>query len=110
MPHPSENKFNIRVQTVPDANAEDALKEGLETLISMSDHIAATFADALTKGPVAPRQFSLIDTGSDASSSESNSASTRKSSGGGGSGSKKGSSAMIQEDEDAEKGSKSKKR
>jgi RNA polymerase Rpb3/Rpb11 dimerisation domain len=47
MPHPSEEKVNLRIQTRPEATAEGAFKQGLADLASMAEHIKATFAEAL---------------------------------------------------------------
>lgn len=47
MPHPSEEKVNIRIQTKSSATAEDAFRRGLADLGSVADHIKATFLAAL---------------------------------------------------------------
>lgn len=71
MPHPSEGKINIRVQTKPDKSAEEAFKGGLETLVAMAEHIGATFATATAAGP------GVIVGGSGAASSSSSSSGRR---------------------------------
>ncbi|PKA60200.1 DNA-directed RNA polymerase II subunit RPB11 [Apostasia shenzhenica] len=47
IPHPSENKVNIRVQTTGDP-AKDVLKDSLHTLILMCKHVRSTFDEAVT--------------------------------------------------------------
>ena len=46
VPHPTEHRMNIRVQTtgIP---ATQALRTSLQTLISMSDHLKSTYNVAL---------------------------------------------------------------
>jgi DNA-directed RNA polymerase I and III subunit RPAC2 len=48
VPHPSEPKMNVRVQTtgVP---ATDVLRDALITLYKVADHIDVTFADAVSR-------------------------------------------------------------
>ncbi len=42
IPHPSENKLHLRIET-REMSAVDALREGLEQLQSLSDHVLETF-------------------------------------------------------------------
>ncbi|PKU78670.1 DNA-directed RNA polymerase II subunit RPB11 [Dendrobium catenatum] len=42
IPHPSENKVNIRVQTTGDS-AKDVLKESFQDLILLCQHVRSTF-------------------------------------------------------------------
>jgi hypothetical protein len=47
MPHPSEFKVNLRVQTKPSETSENAFRKGLADLAGMADHVKATFLAAL---------------------------------------------------------------
>nr|SVE74595.1 EOG090X0LBP [Daphnia barbata] len=46
IPHPSENKLHLRIETRV-LTAVDALREGLEQLQSLSDHVLETFETAV---------------------------------------------------------------
>ncbi|CAL9037491.1 uncharacterized protein LOC135587107 [Musa acuminata AAA Group] len=46
IPHPSENKVNIRVQTTGDP-AKDVLKDGFQNLMVMCQHVRSTFGKAV---------------------------------------------------------------
>ncbi|KAM0947266.1 putative DNA-directed RNA polymerase [Dioscorea sansibarensis] len=46
IPHPSDNKVNIRVQTTGDP-AKDVLKDALQNLMLMCKHVRTTFGDAV---------------------------------------------------------------
>ncbi|XP_039835905.1 DNA-directed RNA polymerases I and III subunit RPAC2-like [Panicum virgatum] len=46
IPHPSENRVNIRVQTTGDP-AKDVLKDSLQDLMVMCQHIRGTFDTAV---------------------------------------------------------------
>ncbi|CAG8701211.1 11531_t:CDS:2 [Acaulospora morrowiae] len=46
IPHPSEDKLNIRVQTTENTTAIEALRKGLEDLKTICDHIKETFIEA----------------------------------------------------------------
>nr|SVE92800.1 EOG090X0LBP [Megafenestra aurita] len=46
IPHPSENKLHLRIET-REMSAVDVLREGLEQLKSLSDHILQTFETAV---------------------------------------------------------------
>jgi hypothetical protein len=47
MPHPSEPKINIRVQTRPGESANEALKIALQQLADISEHIGMEYSAAL---------------------------------------------------------------
>mmetsp|Transcript_37033 Transcript_37033/g.94656 ORF Transcript_37033/g.94656 Transcript_37033/m.94656 type:complete len:107 (-) Transcript_37033:41-361(-) len=47
IPHPSENSVNIRVQTTGEKSASDVLREALGQLAEQSEHIKATFSQAV---------------------------------------------------------------
>lgn len=47
MPHPSEEKVNVRIQTRPGTTAEGAFRRGLADLADTADHMKATFLAAL---------------------------------------------------------------
>lgn len=51
MPHPSEHRINVRVQTRPGSAAVDSFKAGLDRLVTIAQHIGETFDEALQKGP-----------------------------------------------------------
>jgi DNA-directed RNA polymerase I and III subunit RPAC2 len=46
VPHPSENRVNIRVQTTG-SPARDVLKDALQDLMALSDHVRITFEKAV---------------------------------------------------------------
>nr|SVE76797.1 EOG090X0LBP [Daphnia longispina] len=48
IPHPSENKLHLRIET-KNIHAVDALREGLEQLQNLSDHILKTFEGAVNE-------------------------------------------------------------
>ena len=47
MPHPSEPKFHLRLQTKGGARAVEVLQEGLDSLASMCDELEAVFSEAV---------------------------------------------------------------
>ena len=47
MPHPSEAKINIRIQTIAGASADDAFRTGLQQLVDTAEHIAEVYDLAL---------------------------------------------------------------
>jgi len=49
IPHPSESKFNLRLQTYPayKENAVEVLEEALNDVENISNHIMTTFKDAV---------------------------------------------------------------
>ncbi|KAI8846580.1 putative DNA-directed RNA polymerase subunit [Chytridium lagenaria] len=49
IPHPSEYKINIRIQTNGDITASEALQKGLDDLVDMLEHVRATFKETLQK-------------------------------------------------------------
>uniref|UniRef100_A0A0E0REU1 DNA-directed RNA polymerases I and III subunit RPAC2 n=2 Tax=Oryza TaxID=4527 RepID=A0A0E0REU1_ORYRU len=48
IPHPADNKVNIRVQTTGDP-AKDVLKDSLQDLMVMCQHVRGTFDTAVTQ-------------------------------------------------------------
>ncbi|XP_042418844.1 DNA-directed RNA polymerases I and III subunit RPAC2-like isoform X5 [Zingiber officinale] len=48
IPHPSDNKVNIRVQTTGDP-AKEVLKDALENLTRMCQHVRSTFDNSKKK-------------------------------------------------------------
>ncbi|KAL6658658.1 hypothetical protein ACP70R_001624 [Stipagrostis hirtigluma subsp. patula] len=46
IPHPADNKVNIRVQTTGDP-ARDVLKDALQNLVVMCQHVRGTFDNAV---------------------------------------------------------------
>ncbi|KAK9723049.1 RNA polymerase subunit AC19 [Basidiobolus ranarum] len=50
IPHPSEAKLNLRIQTADDTTAVEALQEGLDNLTDMCQHILDTFQGEFEKG------------------------------------------------------------
>ncbi|KAH9603832.1 hypothetical protein KSS87_005952 [Heliosperma pusillum] len=48
IPHPSEARVNIQVQTTGDP-ASEVLKDGCQSLINMCEHVRQTLDDAVTK-------------------------------------------------------------
>jgi DNA-directed RNA polymerase I and III subunit RPAC2 len=50
IPHPSENKIHIRVQTDGSVSAMDALLKGFDDLAAISDFMANKFEQELIKG------------------------------------------------------------
>ncbi|OAY65618.1 DNA-directed RNA polymerases I and III subunit RPAC2 [Ananas comosus] len=48
IPHPSDNKVNIRVQTTGDP-AKHVLKDGLQDLMVMCQHVTTTFENAVAE-------------------------------------------------------------
>ncbi|KAI0224743.1 DNA-directed RNA polymerases I and III subunit RPAC2 [Lamellibrachia satsuma] len=48
VPHPSEKKINLRIQT-RGAAAIDVLKEGLSQLVTVCDHIHSTFESSVSQ-------------------------------------------------------------
>ncbi|KAG1196427.1 hypothetical protein G6F35_012989 [Rhizopus arrhizus] len=49
IPHPSEAKMNIRIQTTDKTTSIDALKTGLQNLYDMVAHVRSTYAEDLAK-------------------------------------------------------------
>lgn len=47
IPHPSEAKVHIRIQTKDSSPAIDALNRGLDNLISVTDHVLTSFQQSL---------------------------------------------------------------
>ncbi|KAI9337186.1 DNA-directed RNA polymerase [Pilaira anomala] len=49
IPHPSEAKMNVRIQTSDKTTAVDALKTGLSDLLALVSHVRDTYAEDLAK-------------------------------------------------------------
>ncbi|GAN02759.1 DNA-directed RNA polymerase I and III subunit Rpc19 [Mucor ambiguus] len=49
IPHPSEAKMNVRIQTTDNTNAIDALKSGLQDLYDMVAHVREAYVEGLEK-------------------------------------------------------------
>lgn len=47
IPHPSENKLHLRIETRKPTTASDALKTGLQQLQELSNHVLSTFESAV---------------------------------------------------------------
>ncbi|KXN73579.1 RBP11-like subunits of RNA polymerase [Conidiobolus coronatus NRRL 28638] len=50
LPHPLENKMNLRIQTSKDTTALEALKLAFQQLEQASDHLLETFAKEMQEG------------------------------------------------------------
>ncbi|CAN6645529.1 DNA-directed RNA polymerases I and III subunit RPAC2 [Trichomonascus vanleenenianus] len=50
IPHPSEPKMNIRIQTYGKTTAIQAFNKGLNDLVDMCDHIESVFRDQVSAG------------------------------------------------------------
>ncbi|KAL5360899.1 DNA-directed RNA polymerase [Aspergillus floccosus] len=46
IPHPSETKMNLRIQTYDTTNAVEALEKGLDSLMDLCDVVTEKFTDA----------------------------------------------------------------
>ncbi|CAO3703607.1 unnamed protein product [Rhizopus stolonifer] len=49
IPHPSEAKMNVRIQTTDKTTSVDALKSGLQNLLDMVAHVRDAYAEDLQK-------------------------------------------------------------
>jgi len=47
IPHPAENKLNLRLETDGSESASEALRKALKDLCTVSDHITQTFEDSV---------------------------------------------------------------
>ena len=47
VPHPMERKVNVRVQTIQPLTADGAMREALSDVVSICEHVAETFDEAL---------------------------------------------------------------
>ncbi|GAM20361.1 hypothetical protein SAMD00019534_035360, partial [Acytostelium subglobosum LB1] len=47
IPHPSDNKLNLRIQTKGNVTAQEALEMGLKDIKDISNHILDTFNQAI---------------------------------------------------------------
>lgn len=50
IPHPSENKMNVRIQTYGNITATEALHQGLDNLAEMCTQIEETFQEKVDAG------------------------------------------------------------
>ncbi|KAI0461430.1 RNA polymerase subunit AC19 [Komagataella kurtzmanii] len=50
IPHPSEAKLNIRIQTYGGMTAVEALRKGLDDLVDICDHVEKKFSDVIAAG------------------------------------------------------------
>ncbi|CDK26113.1 unnamed protein product [Kuraishia capsulata CBS 1993] len=50
IPHPSEAKLNLRIQTYGESTAIEALHKGLADLSDLCTHVEETFAGAVSEG------------------------------------------------------------
>lgn len=50
IPHPSENKLNIRIQTYGNITALEALHQGMDNLSELCTHIEETFTEKVEAG------------------------------------------------------------
>lgn len=50
IPHPSEAKLNLRIQTYGDITAIQALHKGLNDLVDVCNHIDSVFRERVTHG------------------------------------------------------------
>lgn len=50
IPHPSEAKLNIRIQTYGDITAVEALKKGLRDLVDLCNHTESHFRERVKEG------------------------------------------------------------
>jgi len=50
IPHPSETRTNVRIQTSDNTTAPDAMFKGLDDLADLCSHVIQTFQNELAKG------------------------------------------------------------
>lgn len=50
IPHPSENKLNIRIQTYGNITATEALHQGMDNLSDLCTHVEETFTEKVEAG------------------------------------------------------------
>lgn len=50
IPHPSENKLNIRIQTYGNITAMEALHQGMDNLSELCTHVEETFSEKVDAG------------------------------------------------------------
>ncbi|KAI8376549.1 DNA-directed RNA polymerase [Radiomyces spectabilis] len=60
IPHPSEAKMHLRIQTTENTTAIDALKKGMDDLYDLCAHIRQTYEQELAKG-----DFERVDASGD---------------------------------------------
>lgn len=56
IPHPSENKLNIRIQTYGNITALEALHQGMDNLSELCTHIEETFTEKVEAGGYATEE------------------------------------------------------
>lgn len=56
IPHPSENKLNIRIQTYGNITAMEALHQGLDNLSELCTHVEETFSEKVDAGGFATEE------------------------------------------------------
>lgn len=49
IPHPAENKLNLRIQTAGSISPDEALRKGLQDLTSVCEHVLETFNHSVAK-------------------------------------------------------------
>ncbi|KAK2168645.1 hypothetical protein LSH36_15g09000 [Paralvinella palmiformis] len=64
VPHPSENKINIRIQT-KGTSATVILKKGLEDLNSLCEHVLSTFKSSVKHYKKSQQHQETMEVGSD---------------------------------------------
>lgn len=56
IPHPSENKLNIRIQTYGNITAMEALHQGMDNLSELCTHVEVAFTEKVEAG-----EFSTVE-------------------------------------------------
>lgn len=56
IPHPSEAKLNIRIQTYGNITAVEALHKGLDDLADLCNHVEDKFTEKVNKGDYATEE------------------------------------------------------
>ncbi|ODV96011.1 hypothetical protein PACTADRAFT_49433 [Pachysolen tannophilus NRRL Y-2460] len=56
IPHPSESKLNIRIQTYGDTTAVQALHKGLDDLVDLCTHVEDKFSEKISEGNFATEE------------------------------------------------------
>lgn len=56
IPHPSEAKLNIRIQTYGDITAAQALRKGLQDLVDLCNHTETLFREKVSEGNYASEE------------------------------------------------------
>ncbi|KAI9189722.1 RNA polymerase subunit AC19 [Blastocladiella emersonii ATCC 22665] len=50
VPHPAEDEIHFRIETVEGTTPAEVLRKALDTIVNMSDHMMATFEQAIKDG------------------------------------------------------------